>query len=248
MDNKLKEIAYMTRDEVENEVKKFPVAVLPIGSTEQHGFHLPLGTDTILAEELSKRICNKTGAILLPSLSFGYSWVWRDLPGTVSLEQDHVEIVLKDVAHSLARYGIKLFVIVNGHDANNSSMKYAVRELMDETDMKTIYLFYGELDKVMKKYCTTDTWYGMFHACEFETSLMLAVKPALVKMDRAIREYPEKPNLYGKSTIALENLSKSGVYGDPTAATKEKGEKMLEDFSLIMSSYVMEAWETVMQK
>jgi len=245
MENTINEIARMTRDEVDKVVKSFPVAILPIGATEQHGLHLPLGTDTFLSAYISRRICEATGALLLPPVPFGYSWVWRDIPGTVSLEQDHVEMVIKDVAHSLSRYGVKLLVIVNGHDANNSAMKYATRELMDETQIKVIYLFYADLDKVINQYCESDTWYGMVHACEFETSLMLAVEPQLVKMDKAVREYPHRPDLYGKSTIALGSMSKSGVFGDPTVATKEKGELMLKEFVDKMTAYVIEAWKSI---
>ncbi len=233
------EIYKMNRNEVAEIVKKFPVAVLPIGSLEQHGPHLPLGTDTVIATEVSKIICKRTGAILLPSLPYGYSWVWRDIPGTISLEQDHVEILIKDIAHSLSRYGIKVLFIVNGHDANNASMKYATRELMDEVKMNVIYLFYtDDLNEIIKKYCESDTWYGMFHACEFETSLMLSLSPDLVEMGKAVREYPTKPVLYGKSTISLETLSKSGVYGDPTLASKDKGDNMLRVIIDEMVNYV----------
>ncbi|HWO77446.1 MAG TPA: creatininase family protein [Bacillus sp. (in: firmicutes)] len=228
---KVKEIINMTRDEVAAAIEEFPVAILPLGATEQHGHHLPLGVDIFLAESLSKIICEQTGAILLPSLPFGYSWVWRDIPGTVSLQQHHVEAVIKDIAHSLNRYGVKTLILVNGHDSNNSSMKYATRELLDEVDMDVIYLFYPDIQHVMKQYCDSETWHGMIHACEFETSLMLAVKPELVDMSKAVKEYPEKPPLYGRSTMSLGDLSKSGVFGDATLASKEKGEKLLQIFA-----------------
>jgi len=224
------EVLQMTRDEVAAAVEKYPVAILPLGATEQHGKHLPLGVDVYLAEGISRKLSERTGSLLLPSMPFGYSWVWRDIPGTVSLQQHHVENIIKDVAHSVSRYGIKLLVIVNGHDANNASMKYATRELMDELDMPVIYLFYPSLESIRVQYCESPTWGGMIHAGEFETSLMLALKPELVNMKKAIREYPERPDLYGKSTISLGDLSESGVFGDATLATKEKGEQMLEKY------------------
>ncbi|MGV3466567.1 MAG: creatininase family protein [Heyndrickxia sp.] len=238
-----KEILYMNRDEVAAAAKEFPVAILPLGATEQHGHHLPLGTDIFLSEGISRKLSEQTGALLLPTLPFGYSWVWGDIPGTVSLQQHHVEAVIKDVAHSVSRYGIKLLILVNGHDANNASMKYATRELIDELDMQVVYLFYPSLESVMAEICESSTWHGMIHACEFETSLMLALKPELVNMDKAVKEYPEKPNLYGKSSISLGNLSKSGVYGDATLATKEKGEKMVEVFVEKMASLLSEAYK-----
>lgn len=246
--NACNELIVMTRDEAAEAVDRYPVAVLPLGATEQHGHHLPIGVDIFLAEALSRRVCEQTGAILLPSVPFGYSWVWRDIPGTVSLQQHHVEAVIKDVAHSVSRYGTKLLVIINGHDANNTSMKYAARELEDELDMKVVYLFYPNMSGIVEKYCESELWHGMIHACEFETSLMLAVKPEYVQMGKAVREYPDKPNLYGKSTISLGDLSRSGVYGDATLATKEKGERMLRLFAEEMSQLVAEAYRQTIGK
>jgi len=242
---KAKELINMTRDEVKTAIEEFPVAILPMGATEQHGHHLPLGVDIFLAEGLSRKLSEKTGALLLPSQPFGYSWVWRDIPGTVSLQQHHVEAVIKDVAHSVARYGIKMLVLVNGHDANNASMKYATRELADELDIPIIYLFYPNLETIMKEHCQSPTWHGMIHACEFETSLMMALKPEMVDMSKAVSEYPDKPKLYGKSSISLGSLSQSGVYGDATKATKEKGEKMLKQFVSEMEQIIIEAYEEI---
>lgn len=239
----IKELIYMTRDEVERAIEDFPVAILPLGATEQHGHHLPLGVDIFLADGISRKVAEKTGALLLPAQPFGYSWVWRDIPGTVSLQQHHVETVIKDVAHSVSRYGIKLLVLINGHDANNASMKYAARELMDELEMPVLYLFYPNLTEEMKQHCESPTWHGMIHACEFETSLMLALKPELVDMTKAVSEYPKKPLLYGKSTISLGDLSKSGVYGDATKASREKGEKMLDTFITEMERLLIDAYE-----
>ncbi|MFD1451381.1 MULTISPECIES: creatininase family protein [Oceanobacillus] len=237
-----KEILNMTRDEVAAAVKEYPVAILPLGATEQHGHHLPLGVDVYLAEGISRKLSEQTGALLLPSMPFGYSWVWRNIPGTVSIQQHHVESIIKDIAHSVARYGTKLLILVNGHDANNSSMKYATRELMDELDMTVIYLFYPNMEKIRNEYCASPTWYGMIHACEFETSLMLALKPELVDMEKSVCEFPEKPDLYGMSTISLGDLSKSGVFGDATIASKEKGERMLEVFVNDMKELINEAY------
>ena len=237
----LKEIIFMTRNDIEKAVNQFPVAVLPVGSTEQHGPHLPLGVDTILAEFISREVCLKTGAILLPSIPFGYSWVWRDIPGTLSINEETLKKIIKDLANSLSRFGIKILAIINGHDANNSILKYVARELQDETDrIKILYFFYPDYEEVMKKYCSSETWYGLFHADEFETSLMLAIRPQLVNMRKAVSEYPAKPDLYGKSTISLGHLSKSGVFGDPTKASKEKGNVMLDIFINKISKLLLE--------
>lgn len=232
----------MTRDEVAEAIDDYPVAILPLGATEQHGHHLPLGVDVMLAEGISRRVAEETGALLLPAVSFGYSWVWRDIPGTVSIQQHHVEAIIKDVAHGVSRYGVELLVLINGHEANDASMKYAVRELQDEVSMPVVYFFYPGLAEVMAKHCESPTWHGMIHACELETSLMLALYPEHVRMDKAVAEYPERPSLYGRSTISLGDLSESGVYGDPTKATAEKGRLMLDAFVGTISENVREAY------
>lgn len=248
MMNTARESIKMNRNEVAAAVKDYPVAILPMGALEQHGHHLPLGVDIYLAEGISRRLSERTGALLLPAVPFGYSWVWRDIPGTVSMQQHHVESIIKDVAHSVSRYGVKLLILVNGHDSNNTSMKYAARELADEIDMPVSYLFYPKMEQIRQAHCESSTWDGMIHACEFETSLMLAIKPELVDMDKAVKEYPEQPNLYGKSTISLGDLSDSGVYGDATLATKEKGEQMLEEFLDEMENLIHEAYSSLANK
>lgn len=241
---KVREVRYMTRDEVEEAIRSYPVAILPLGATEQHGHHLPLGVDVMLAEGLARLVAEETGALLLPAMPFGYSWVWRDIPGTVSVQQHNVETIVKDVAHSVSRYGIELLVLINGHEANSSSMKYAARELQDELDMPVVYFFYPGLSGLMTEHCSSDTWHGMIHACEFETSLMLAMYPEHVRMEKAVAEYPERPALYGNSTLSLGDISESGVYGDPTRATAEKGDLMLKAFVETISDNVREAFET----
>ena len=248
MMNGIKEVRWMTRDEVDEAVRSFPVAILPLGATEQHGHHLPLGVDIMLAEGLARLVAEETGALLLPTVPFGYSWVWRDIPGTVSVQQHNVEAIIKDVAHSVSRYGIELLVLINGHEANSSSMKYATRELQDELTMPVIYFFYPGLAEVMAEHCESETWHGMVHACEFETSLMLAMYPEHVQMDKAVAEYPEKPSLYGKSSVSLGDLSQSGVYGDPTKATEEKGKLMLDVFVKAISDEIREAFTKMQEK
>lgn len=88
----------MTRDEVKKPIKEFLVMIFPIGATDWH--HLPLGVDIFLAEGISKKLSEKTGALLIPTMPFEYSCAWRNIPSTISLEQDHIE---KDVARSVHR-------------------------------------------------------------------------------------------------------------------------------------------------
>jgi len=236
-------IQNMTRLQVAEKIEQFPVAIVPIGSTEQHGPHLPLGTDIFIAEKLAGLVSDKTGALVFPSLNFGYSWGWRDIPGTVAIPQEHLQIILIDIVKSVERYGIKLLIFLNGHEANNSSMKYAIRQAQDDTSMKLLGMFYPGIGKLYEKYIESPTWGGMFHACEFETSLMLGVDESLVHMSLACREYPEHPVLYGMDNSSIGSISKSGVYGDATFATKEKGNKLLTGFADNISDIIRAAYD-----
>ena len=178
MSNQVKD---MTWREVQERLREFPVVIVPIGSTEQHGYHLPIGTD-----------------------------------------------------------GVKILIFMNGHEANRSVIKYAIREIQDETDVKVLGMFYPGMEEIYDKYMETPTWGGMFHACEFETSLMLAVKPETVHMERAVQEYPVRPTTYGMDNTSIGELSVSGTYGNPVPATEEKGEMMLEQFTENISAVIEE--------
>ena len=219
-----------TWPEVAEQVERAPIALLPLGSTEQHGYHLPLGTDIFLARHLACEVSDRTGVIVLPDLNFGYSWVWRDRVGTVALQQQVLQTVLKDIVHSVERWGIRVLLIINGHEANGATMKYAVREVSDETPVKVLACFYPGLSASLEAHMESTTWGGMFHADEFETSLMLAARRDLVHQDRAVSEYPERPVLYGYDNTSIGDLSVSGVYGNPVLADAEKGTRMFGEF------------------
>ena len=198
--------------------------------------------DTLITypEALAEKTAEKTGALVYPSIHFGYSWSWRDRIGTVTIRQDILREILKDVVRSVERYGVKILIFMNGHEANRSVIKYAIREIQDETDVKVLGMFYPGMEEIYDKYMETPTWGGMFHACEFETSLMLAVKPETVHMERAVQEYPVRPTTYGMDNTSIGELSVSGTYGNPVPATEEKGEMMLEQFTENISAVIEE--------
>ncbi len=234
------EAKYLGRDAFAERIARLPAVILPLGATEQHGYHLPLGVDIILAEALALRVAEATGATVLPAMPFGYSWVWRDAPGSVTVESRTLEDVIVQVAESLERQGVRHVFLINGHEANGATMKYASRRLWDHAGVKVWRLFYPDLGAVMAEHCESPTWHGIVHACEFETSLMLAVAPHLVDMSKAVREYPERDRGYFQGGRPMGDLSKSGVFGDATLATAEKGEAMLSIFVESMSRALRE--------
>lgn len=221
-------IQYLSRPEVAARIKEYPIALVPVGSTEQHGSHLPLGTDIFLAEELCQRIADKKKMLIYPSINTGVSFSWRDIPGTVTVETDLFTYLLEAYAKSAQRSGINCLVFVNGHDSNNPVMKQAVRGISDEVSIKLLGFFYPGLNEIFAQHIESPKWNGMFHAGEFETSLMLAYNEKLVDMEKTVREYPPNHPLYGMDNTPLGVISKSGVFGDPTIAKREKGEIMFD--------------------
>lgn len=217
----------MTRPQVITLLENMPVLVLPVGATEQHGPHLPMGTDSYVAEAIAERVADTLGIGILPTLYYGYSWVWKDILGSATISQKIYEDMIVDLAQHYFRQGIKVFILINGHGANETSLKYACRRVADIRGRRMLYFTYNGAKKLFKDLIESPQWNGMVHACEVETSRMLAVCPDLVDMRKAICEYPDVPVLYGKSDITLGSLSKSGVFGDATKATMEKGNRMI---------------------
>ena len=119
-------------------------------------------------------------------------------------------------------------LIVHGHGANPNPVKYAIREVADELELRILQVFYPHLEQLRRTVDTAMWAGGNFHAEEIETSMMLHLHPDLVRMDRAVCEYPEPSIEYEMSTLPMGALSKSGVFGDATAATAEKGARFLD--------------------
>jgi creatinine amidohydrolase len=217
-----------TLPEVESFLCACPYALVPVGATEQHGPHLPLATDTLLAERLALEIARRAGGLVTPALPFGYSWTWRNVPGTMTLSFDTYLEVVRDLVASLQRSGVAAVAIVSGHEANRLPVKYAIRErIVDELGVPVLNLFYPGLREMLAE-AESPAWpHGMLHAEEFETSLMLHAHPDRVKMDRAVRDYPDAPPTFGATALTMGDIMTSGVFGDATLATPEKGERWL---------------------
>lgn len=205
-----------------------PCAILPVGSFEQHGPHLPLDTDNIIAAAMARETARRSTGIVLPTLAVGYAWVWRGKPGTLSLRFDTYRSVIRDVAESLEGWGIRALFVLSGHGANPQVVKHALREEIEGRlgirVLNSLYLGLAE----MRAEASSPGWGDDFHAEEIETSLMLALAPELVRMERAAADYPPAPPDYGRSELAMGDLMRSGVFGDPTAASADKGRRWLE--------------------
>ncbi len=209
---------------------KFDKAILAVGATEYHGEHLPYGTDTIVARRLAEEVAKRVdGLLVLPPIPYGMSLHYASFPIAVTLTSETLISALRDVFSSLIRHGINKLFIVNGHDGNIAPIEVATREFkMEHPEMKICVLeeWWIVAGKLLPR-GTFEVWDGLGHAGEGETSIMLAMNPELVEMKYAKGVVPDLP-CHIQIKWAFEELTPYGVTGDPTKATKEKGEKMME--------------------
>lgn len=222
------EMAKATRPEVEAFIARCPVAIVPLGSTEQHGPHLPTATDTIIAEAIALRTAQNSRGLVLPAQPLGYAWVWKGVPASLTMNFDTYVRMIHDTAESLTSWGVKAIYFMSGHGANSQVVKHALREtIADKLDVKVLYGMYEGIREMMAE-ADSEDWLGDLHAEEIETSLMLALAPDLVQMDKSVRDYPVAPADYGKSEESMRHVMHTGVFGDATLATREKGERWLD--------------------
>jgi creatinine amidohydrolase len=239
-------LAEMTSEEAGKKLKEADIAILPIGSTEQHGPHLPLGTDTLIANAIAEKVSLKAAekeikVVTLPPLFFGFSDEHMNYPGTISLKSETLVNVIYDICKSLVNHGVKRILIICGHGGNISVVETVCRKIGTDFGVFVFYTF--PFSRNVAEKILEEEQLGGIHADELETSVMLAIKPDTVKMNKAVKEIPirfKKMKEYvklgtrAKSDISFgwfrlnETLTKSGVIGDPTLASLEKGEKIIK--------------------
>lgn len=206
--------------------------ILPWGAYEQHGPHLPLATDTVMAAELARRLAVRFGAWLLPPVHYGETANNAGFPGTLSLSFDTVRAILLDLCAALSRHGARHLIVVNGDFGNQAPLKLAARQARQQLGIHVLVVDYPGLEATAAEVLETrPAAPGFYHADEFETSAMLAIAPDSVRMDRAVPEYPRFPATYPALFAELDTISASGVFGDPRPASAEKGRALLESLT-----------------
>lgn len=203
------------------------VAILPFGAFEAHGPHLPLGTDTMTAVEVARRVADRVDAVLLPPVHYGETWLTSGYPGTISLTPATVTAIAVDIGRALVTAGAKVFAIVNGDFGNRTPLQSAARILSAEAQIVVVLDYPGMDAAIARVREAPPAAPGLHHAEEAETSTMLAIEPASVRTDRFVSEYPDFPADFGSRPILLHKFSASGVFGDPTRATAVKGEQII---------------------
>lgn len=236
------DLALVTWPEASEVMASGRPAVLPLGSLEEHGPHLPLSTDIVMGEALARRVAERVGGLLLPVIPFGQVWSARHFPGTMSLAPETVKALVKDLCRSLHQQGVRLVIIITGHMGNLIPVQEVLREVQAEIpSLKVLFFAYPNVVSIAKGVTETPLWRGTrFHADEIETSLMLAVAPQLCRMDRAVADYPEVPPEFDFSPVSWQRITQTGVLGDPRPATAEKGRILLDRWVDLMVGIVDE--------
>ncbi len=228
--------AELTWPEAERRLKEVDVALLPVGSIEQHGPHLTLDVDAFDAEYLARRVadaCSDPKPLVLPTLAYGVSYHHEEFPGTLGISNETLSRLVYEIGIGAAKNGVKKLVIINGHGGNSPALNYAAQMINHDAKIFSC-VDTGETSDVDINEITETP--NDVHAGEVETSTSLAARPHLVKMEEAKRMVPEFSSRYlnftskrGVSWYAYtERISSSGVIGDPTKADAEKGKKMWE--------------------
>jgi creatinine amidohydrolase len=242
--------------EVEKLDRQSTILMLPIGSVEQHGRHLPLGTDTMLVTSVANAAAErlKGRVAVLPSLWYGLSAHHMQFAGSVTLQISTLMAVVEDIVASLVRHGFSRILVLNGHGGNSGAIDVLAASLGHRFHgaARIACLTYFKVARQAIAALRASPRGGMGHACEFETAMMQHVRGDLVDIVLAVTAYPDPGSRY-LTTDLLESssvhsyhdfadLSPTGTLGDPSFASPEKGAKFhtavvdelvrfIEDFS-----------------
>ena len=208
----------LTFSEIKNKKRRI---IIPLGSIEQHGPHLPVTTDILIAEYLANQISKKIPAHVLPGIPYGVSYEHKPF-FNISISNDLLSDLLTQICVSLGESGFSSVIILNGHHGNMGVLQYVPQKVASRSPNLSVFginywnLIEREFD----------------HAGFAETSLMLAINPQLVQMHKAKRGYSDTKRLHATYSTFLNNpssfkITKNGVLGDPRNATMKEGKKII---------------------
>lgn len=233
-------------EEVKQMIKSGAEAILPLGSVEDHGPHLPTGTDNFICEKVAALVAEKVGAAVLPCIRYSYVWSLGDRIGTISLSFDTLRKTVVEIALEIYRQGFRTLVLVDAHIGNEPVVKMAVRDIIAiHPDMKCMYFSYLNVVSHINAFESPRASGRYIHACEIETSAMLYAKNELVDMDKAIRNYPEFPERSRYMNMRWSEFTPVAVLGDATCAAAEKGEVLLETAAREIADVIIKERDTL---
>lgn len=231
--------------ELREMAKPETIVIVPVGSIEQHGPHLPVQTDTILAREVARRAAEQA-AISVPVLVTEAIWLGLSehhmaLGGTLTSDFDTLFRSIRSVAQSLKRHGFERILLLNGHGGNAAALKMVVEMLTLELGLRIVEATYWQLAQ-HKISALLRKQKSVRHACEAETAMMLALRPDLVDASvLGIAGHPDKRDLGetvddGYRWESFSGKTPTGVLGEPAAADAEQGEELLQTAASYLAS------------
>ncbi len=233
----------MNARHIRNELKTDTIALLVFGACENHGDHMPFGSDFIFPMELAKRVATKSikkNIIILPAIPYGVSLHHNKFQMTMSLESHTLEMIIEDLFNSIVRNGIKRILVINGHDGNIAPIESAARIIKDKNSEVVIacleawWVLVGEITNNL-----FEVWRGLGHGGEAETSAMLAVRPDLVNMNKApIQVIPKFPSDNVRIYWKFDELTNTGATGAPRKATVHKGIQALNSLENVLLEFI----------
>jgi creatinine amidohydrolase len=243
-------------DQLREKARHDAMVILPVASLEQHGPHLPVEVDSKLGETVAVRAARKIGergqqAVVLPVLWTGLSEHHMSFGGTITLDVPTFAAVIEGVCRSVLRHGFKRIILLNAHGGNENALRTITDELTPKLGAPIVQFtyWYAAAVAIAK---ILETQGVLMHACEAETSMMLAVRPELVAMDRVAmakaNSTPDVTDVVGGGVYRWRTIgarSSSGVIGNPEAATAEKGERLFEAIASSVAEKLCnkELWE-----
>jgi creatinine amidohydrolase len=224
-------------DELRERARQDAMVILPVGSLEQHGPHLPVEVDSVLGDATARRtaeiIARTESVLVLPMLWTGVSEHHMTFGGTITLDLEAFYATIRCICQSLVRHGFRRIVLWNGHGGNDNALRVCADELTPRLGVPIIQFtyWYAAAEAIADILETQD---ALLHACEAETSMMMALRPGLVAEDRIplakTNNTADIKDLVGGGVYrwrTLGAMSSSGVWGNPEAASAAKGEQLV---------------------
>ena len=247
----------LTWPEINEAVLAKKVLLLPIGSTEQHGYHLPLDVDNFLARSVciatAKRLPRQT--LVMPTIPYGYNEHALDFPGTIHVTYEHFIEYCLDVCKSVAHAGFERIILIDGHGSNEHLCEFIARRATLETDSMVASTIWTNLAIQVFEEVRESGHGGAAHACELETSAYLYLEPSRVQMDKAEDHYGGAAGKDGSRFLSVDltkgwgpmklirwtsSATPNGVSGAPTLSTAEKGRAIIEGAADNLAAFVEE--------
>ena len=244
--------AELTTEDVQGLAKDSAVVIQPIGAVEQHGPHLPLVTDALVAEVVARTAVERLGGAsnmwVLPTLHYGKSTEHLGRAGTIAMSTATLQAMCMDLGESLARSGVRKLVFVNGHGGQPSLLDVVARDIRHHFGLEVFPVMPSRFP--LPDGVEDPDPFGI-HGGFVETSLMLALAPELVRLDKAVADGLRVGELYAAqrhltlegavpTAWLIDDVSASGVVGDPAGAAADTGKRIVGHWTELLAEALLE--------